>query len=75
MKDGSITEKSYRYVLDKNLEFIARLYWQYNIKKEYCSYDLSGFDDMIGKYYSRAGLNMKVAKHIVKSAVKKMIGR
>lgn len=75
LKDGSITEKSYRYVLDKNLEFIARLYWQYNIKKEYCSYDLSGFDDMIGKYYSRAGLNMKVAKHIVKSAVKKMIGR
>ena len=75
LKDGSITVKSYKYVLDKNLEFIASLYWQYNIKKDYCSYDLSGFEDMFGKYYSRTNLNKKVAKHIAKGVIKKIIGR
>ena len=75
LKDGSITEKSYKYVLDKNLEFIALLYWQYNLKKDYCSYDLSGINDMFGKYYSRAALNKKVAKHIAKGVIKKIIGR
>lgn len=75
LKDGSITVKSYKYVLDKNLEFIASLYWQYNIKKDYCSYDLSGLEDMFGKYYSRADLNKKVAKHIAKGVIKKIIGR
>ena len=75
LKDGSITVKSYKYVLDKNLEFIASLYWQYNIKKDYCSYDLSGLEDMFGKYYSRTDLIKKVAKHIAKGVIKKIIGR
>ena len=75
LKDGSITVKSYKYVLDKNLEFIASLYWQYNIKKDYCSYDLSGLEDMFGKYYSRTDLNKKVAKHIAKGVIKKIIRR
>ena len=75
LKDGSITGKSYKHVLDKNLEFVASLYWQYNIKKDYCSYDLSGLEDMFGKYYSRADLNKKVAKHIAKGVIKKIIGR
>lgn len=75
LKDGSITDKTCSYVLDKNLEFIARLYWQYNIKKEYCSYDLSGFDEMIGKYYSKSDLNIKVMKYILTTVVNKMIGR
>lgn len=73
--EKSITDKSYRYVLDKNLEFIASLYWQYNIKKDYCSYDLSGLEDMFGKYYSKADLNKKVAKYIAKDIIKKIMGR
>ena len=75
LEDGSITKQTYKYVLDKNLEFIASLYWQYNIKKDYCSYDLSGLEDMFGKYYSRTDLNKKVAKHIAKGVIKKIIGR
>ena len=75
LEDGSITKQTYKYVLDKNLEFIASLYWQYNIKKGYCSYDLSGLEDMFGKYYSRTDLNKKVAKHIAKGVIKKIIGR
>lgn len=74
-QDGSITDKSYKHVLDKNLEFVASLYWQYNIKKDYCSYDLNGLENMFGKYYSRADLNKKVAKHIAKGVIKKIIGR
>lgn len=72
LKDGSITEKTYKYVLDKNLEFIASLYWQYNLKKDYCSYDLSSLDDMFGKYYSRMQLIGKVIKKIIYGIPKKL---
>lgn len=75
MKDGNISSKTFKHVLDKNLEFIASLYWQYNIKKRYCSYDLSGLDDMYGWYYSRRQLNRKVAKHVTKISIRKIIRR
>lgn len=75
LKDGNISGKTLKHVLDKNLEFIASLYWQYNIKKRYCSYDLSGLDDMFGLCYSRQQLDRKVAKHIAKIAIRKIIRR
>lgn len=74
LEDGSITKQTYKYVLDKNLEFIASLYWQYNIKKDYCSYNLSGLVDMFGKYYSRTDLKMKIVKHITKGLINKIVG-
>lgn len=64
LKDGSIKEDVYRFVLDKNLEFIAMLYWEYNIRKNYCSYDLRGLDNMFGKYYSRFELHRKVVAQV-----------
>lgn len=72
LKDGDITERTFRYVTDKNLEFIASLYWSYNVKKDYCSYDLSGLDDMFGKYYSRMQLIGKVIKKIIYGITKKL---
>lgn len=72
LSDKSITSNTYIYVLDKNLEFIASLYWKYNIKKDYCSYDLSGLDNMFGKYYSKSGLNIKVLKYMMKTAINKI---
>lgn len=72
LKDGSISRKTFDFVIDKNLEFIASLYWQYNMRKSYCSYDLSGLDDMFVHYYSRNGLNKKVVKHIIKRAISRI---
>lgn len=75
LEDGSISRETFEYVTDKNLEFIASLYWQYNIKRGYCSYDLSGLDDMFNYYYSRNSLNKKVVKHIIKGAIRKITRR
>lgn len=75
LKDGNISDKTLKHVLDKNLEFIASLYWQYNIKKRYCSYDLSGLYDMFGRYYTQSQLDRKVIKHVVNNAISKIIRR
>lgn len=72
LEDGSISRKTFDFVIDKNLEFVASLYWQYNMRKSYCSYDLSGLDDMFIHYYSRNSLNKKVVKHIIKRAISKI---
>ena len=73
LKDGSISRGTFDYVADKNLEFIALLYWQYNIRKEYCSYDLTGLNDMFNYYYSRNSLNKKIVKHVIKSVIRKIM--
>lgn len=59
-KDGSISKATLDRVLDENLDFIAELYLSYNIFGDYCSYDLSGLDNMYGKYYSKHRLMAKV---------------
>lgn len=75
LQDGSIDEKTHRFVLEKNLEFIALLYWQYNIRKEYCSYNLDGLDYIYDKYYTKSGLMLKVTKCACKQMIKKIIGK
>ena len=74
MTDGDITTDTYRYVLDRNLEFVAWLYWAYNIKKSYCSYDLNGLNSMFGKYYSKSELIAKLVSNIIKAIPRKMSG-
>ncbi len=64
-RDGDITADTFKLVIDDNLDFIASLYFHYNVRKEYCSYNLSGFNDMIGIFYSRTELKLKVFKYIM----------
>ena len=71
LRDGSITADTFKVVLDGNLEFIAGLYFQYNIRKDYCSYALSGFNNMLGVFYSRKKLKIKVLKHIRNVIIRK----
>ena len=66
LRDGSITDETYRIVADKNLEFIAELYWEYCLRKKPCSYDLSGLNNMLGIYYTKAGLRRKTVKCVGK---------
>lgn len=71
LRDGDITADTFKVVLDGNLEFIAGLYFQYNIRKDYCSYVLSGFNNMLGVFYSRKKLKIKVLKHIRNGIIRK----
>lgn len=71
LRSKDITTETFKSVVDDNLEFIAGLYIQYNIKKSYCSYDLSGFDDVIGIFYSRKKLQAKVLKRIVRGVTRR----
>lgn len=32
--DGDISSETYRFVLDKNLDFISQLYWEYNLDRK-----------------------------------------
>lgn len=65
LRDGSITADTFKVVLDGNLEFIAGLYFQYNIRKDYCSYDLSGLGDMYCVFYRKHELMAALLKVIL----------
>lgn len=62
LRDGSITADTFKVVINDNLEFIAGLYFQYNIRKAYCSYDLSGLGDMYGVFYRKNELKRTLLK-------------
>lgn len=64
-RNGCISVKTYQKVTQDNLSFVAELYFKYFIKKEYCSYDLSGLNDMYCVFYR---------KHDLKNALIKVIG-
>ena len=71
LRDGSISIETYKFVLDKNLEFIVSMYWDYCIRKNVCSYELSGFDKIFGVYYIKASLYKKIAVLVVGKMVRK----
>ena len=72
LRDGSITANTFRAVIDDNLEFIADLYFHYNIRKDYCSYDLSGFNNMLGVFYSNEKLHLKILKYMRNGITRKL---
>lgn len=75
LRKEAISNETFRYVADKNLEFIANLYWRYFVKKEYCSYDLDGLKKIFGVFYSRTGFTIKLIKHAGKVFAKKILKR
>ena len=63
-RDNSISANTFKKVINDNLAFIAGLYIKYFIKKEYCSYNLKGLDDMYGIFYTKLQLQKAVWKMI-----------
>lgn len=53
LRDGDISKNTYKSVLNKNAGFVADLYYTHVIRKKYCSYNLDGFDNMCGIFYSK----------------------
>ena len=64
-KDGSIKKNTYKSVLKDNLAFVYSLYWIYCKRKEYCSYDLGGLNNMFGIFYSKHDFRIMFFKKII----------
>lgn len=71
-RDKSISAETLKSVLNDNLRFIAYMYSLYYIKKEYCSYDLNGLNDMYGIFYTKQQLKNEVTTLCVKKIVSKI---
>lgn len=69
---GSITADTFKSILSDNLEFIVNLYISYFIRKQYCSYDLSGLNDMYGVFYSKYQVKKKILHILLKKIIKKI---
>ena len=65
-RENSISVDTFKSVIKDNLEFVAYMYSLYFIKKEYCSYDLTGLNDMYGVFYSKRNLIKSVVMVFLK---------
>lgn len=70
-RDGDISYNTFLYLKKENLKFVAKLYWDYIIRKKKCSYDLSNSKQLLKFFYSKK----MVYCMIFKLALKKMIRR
>lgn len=77
LKDGDITKETFEYVKQQNLGFIGRLYINFVVLKKFTSYDLSGFNDMFGKFYTKKELYIAIIKKSfwkAKKEIRKKLG-
>ena len=51
--DGDITSDTFKTVREGYKELLKEFYWRFVVRKDPCSYDLSGFQDAMGIYYSK----------------------
>lgn len=65
-RNNNISYKSFLYLKHENLKFIAKLYWDYIIRKKKCSYDLSGYSHLIGVFYSKFSIYNMIFKLTLK---------
>ncbi|MBN2919715.1 MAG: hypothetical protein JTJ28_08870 [Lactobacillus sp.] len=71
-RNKSISVQTFKSVIKDNLTFIAHLYISYFIKKEYCSYDLSGLDDMYEIFYTKRQLKNEIMLILLRKAISKV---
>lgn len=75
LRSKSISSETYRCIIDDNLSFIASLYYQYLIKKDYCSYDLNGINDMYDVFYTKIEIRKRIIKLCINKIKRKLIAR
>lgn len=68
--DGDITTETFLKVKRDNLLFLSKLYFDFVIKKESCSYDVSSLNNSIKIFYSKAELNKTFIKRMIKKIVR-----
>lgn len=71
VEDGSITKKTFNVVKKSNLKFITQLYYDFVIRKNGCSYDLTSFKTSTKIYYSPSKIKFKAYLY----GLKRMLGK
>lgn len=72
LRDGDITCDTFRTVVKDNGDFIGSMYWAYCVRRKYCSYDLSGEENMYGVFYSKKEIKRAAYRYGVEMIVSKM---
>ena len=75
LREGNISVDTFRKIKQDNLEFVAKLYYSYCIRKNYSSYDLSGLERMFGVYYTKRELIQKTVSSIVVMKINSLVKR
>jgi len=70
--DGDISSKTFKSVKRDYRKCVAELYWVYMIKKNSCSYDLSGFEDAVGIFFSKSEIVAEMVCMLMRSFWKKI---
>ena len=70
--DGDISDKTFKTVKRDYRNFVSELYYMYIIKKEPCSYDLSGFDDSMGIFFTITEIYIGILCLIFKKILRKV---
>lgn len=70
--DGDITAQTFKKVKKSYKSFVADLYWLYVIRKQPCSYDLSGFKNAMGIYFTELEIKIEIIMALFKKVFKRM---
>ena len=71
---GDISRKTFEAVRKDYGKFVSLLYWQFAVRKEPCSYDLSGFDN-VGIFFRKYRILARAYGRGILSTVKQAIVR
>ena len=71
-REGAISAETFLKVKKDTLGFIAELYRDFVIKKDKCSYDLSGIDETLNVFYSLKTVKSMARKLLLRGYVGKM---
>ncbi len=73
--DGDISADTLKHVIRDYRKFVSELYWDFCICKKPCSYQLDGFHDAVGIYFSKGSVIVGAYLVGLKRVVKKVIRR
>ena len=73
--DGDISADTLKSVKNAYKRFLQGCYFDFVIRKQPCSYDLSGFDDAMGIYFNKESIILGAYWIGIKRVIKKIIGR
>lgn len=62
LRDGSINESQFLTVKKANLDFLTGLYFDYVIRKKYCSYDLTDYKKSLSVFYSKSQIDRNAVR-------------
>lgn len=69
--DGNISANTLKEVKKDYKAFVCDLYYQFIIRKKKCSYDLSGFDNAMGIFFSKKEIIVGAYKLVIKKIINK----